>query len=448
MEKDIDIQAIYNDQTYKQKLALQELRNPVRRIVLYGGAAGGGKSWLGCTWLFLSAFCCSGTRWFIGRNRLKDCRQSVLITFDKVCKAYGFAEGYRYKDDEIHFYNGSVIQLIDLSFYPKKDPFYERFGSLEFTGGWIEEASEVHALAFDVLKSRIGRHLNDESELEPKMLITCNPKKNWLYKLIYRPSKEGTLDKTIAFVPALVTDNPFIGKDYIEMLSSISSKAQRMRLLQGLWEYEDNQNSLIDYDALLDCFTNNVQTSGMMRLSADVALKGRDKFIAWRWRGLCANLAINLPYCTADQAEMSVRSEAEKNNISRSNIVADSDGVGAYLSDYYKGIKEFHGGESAHDKRYFNLKSECAYKLAEFINKRQLRIICPDELVDTIADELDTCLVANDIDADTSKLRIISKEEQKQTLGHSPDYFDALNMGMYWHVVPQPRGVSMAIGRI
>lgn len=447
MVENIYIDKIWNDLSKKQKLAIIKLKKHSLRYVLYGGAAGGGKSWLGCCWLILCCLMYSETRWFIGRNRLKDVRFSVLVTFDKVCRKYGIT-CYRLKDDQIVFCNGSVIELIDLSFYPKKDPFYERFGSVEYTGGWIEEAGEIHFLAYDVLKSRIGRHLNNELNLEPKILITCNPKKNWLYKMFYKPWRSGQLDKSMAFIRALVTDNPFIDSQYIESLKSISNKAQRMRLLMGLWEYEDNQNSLVDYDALLDCFSNTIKPEGVSRISADIALKGRDRFVCTLWKGLYARVAIDVPYCTAAQAENELRALAERNSVARSQIIADSDGVGAYLSSYYKGIKEFHGGESAFDKKYFNLKNECAYKLAEFINKRRIHIECNDEQMERIKEEIDVCLIAKDVDADTSKLRIIGKDEQKQTLGHSPDFFDSLNMGMVYYIKPQPQGVRMRFGEI
>ena len=94
------------------------------------------------------------------------------------------------------------------------------------------------------------------------------------------------------------------------------------------------------------------------------------------------------------------------------------------------------------------MKSECAYKLAEFINNRQLFIDCSDEDRDAIAEELEACLVAYDIDADTSKKRLIDKAEQKRVLGHSPDYFDGLNMGMIYYIRPQVRGARVHVSKL
>ena len=433
---------------YKQLLAYRHLADPRIRYVVYGGAAGGGKSWLGCDWLMRCCWAFPKTRWFVGRNNIKDSRESVLVTFGKVADSYGFTD-YRITDDGIKFTNGSEIVLLDLTFYPQKDPMFERLGSKEFTGGWIEEAGEVHYMAYEVLKSRIGRHLNEEYGLEAKMLITCNPKKNWLYKHFYKPHIDGTLPKDCAFVQALVYDNPFITPDYIRTLESIGVKSIRLRLLLGKWEYESNANQLADYDAILDCFTNERQTGdGVRRISADLAMKGRDRFVAFNWTGMAAKLAIDKPYSTGREIETDLRDESRRHGVRRSNIIADSDGLGQYLDSYLEGIKTFHGGAPAPDNTYFNLKSQCAFKLAEVINAGLLCIDCPEELQSTIAEELEACLVARDVDADTSKKRIIDKREMKAVLGRSPDYFDPLMMRMYYEIVPQPKGMRARVGRL
>ena len=142
----------------KQEAAYAVLRDSTTSEIIYGGAAGGAKSWTGCAWL---AFMCMNypeTKWFIGREELKRLRESTLVTFHKVAAEYGFKHRYKYngQDHYILFDNGSRIDLLDLKYLPS-DPLYERYGSTEFTGGWIEEGGEVNFGAYDTLKSRIGR---------------------------------------------------------------------------------------------------------------------------------------------------------------------------------------------------------------------------------------------------------------------------------------------------
>ena len=123
----------------KQEKALQILTDNEHAEFLYGGGAGGAKSWTGAAWLLFMCLCYPGSKWFIGRAELKRITQSTLITFYKVCNQYGVEDTlYKYNGqyNYIEFYNGSRIDLLDLMYKPG-DPFYERYGSIEYTGGWI-----------------------------------------------------------------------------------------------------------------------------------------------------------------------------------------------------------------------------------------------------------------------------------------------------------------------
>ena len=162
--------------TAKQHQAWEILRDDHTTVLAFGGGAGGAKTWLGCEWELTSCFFYPGTKWFIGRNELKRLRESTLQTWHKVMKHHKIKPDSLYKyngqDNFFQFHNGSRIDCLELKYMPS-DPLYERFGSLEFTGGWIEEGSEVEPMAVEILKTRIGRHLNTKYDLLRKMLITC-----------------------------------------------------------------------------------------------------------------------------------------------------------------------------------------------------------------------------------------------------------------------------------
>lgn len=422
----------------KQRLAYNYLRDDVTKFLCYGGAGGGGKSWLGCEWLMQCAHFLPGTRWFAGRNNLKDSRESIAVTFVKVAQWHHFTD-YKLTNDGILFDNGSEIIFLDLTYYPVKDPMYERLGSKEYTGGWIEEAGQVHKLAFEVLQTRIGRHLNDVYNVLGKILITCNPKKNWLYDYFYKPWKEGRLKKGYAFIPALVQDNPFATKDYINSLRNTNDKVTKERLYFGNWEYDDDPAVLCGYDAICDLFTNEyVKSSGLPSCSADLAMKGRDRFVVGHWIGNVCAIRIDKEYSPGKMIETDLKNLMMEYKISRSLTIVDSDGLGAYLESYLNGIKEFHGGTRPINPEFDNLKSECAFKLAELINNRKLLVICTDEQKERIKKELGV-LKQDHIDADTKKKGIISKEKMKEILGHSPDYLDMLIMAMFFRIKPIPQ---------
>ena len=80
------------------------------------------------------------------------------------------------KDNCITFLNGSEILLLDCAYQPT-DPLYTRFGSLELTGGFIDESNEVGEGCVAILNTRVGRQRNEEYGLKPKILESFNPDK-------------------------------------------------------------------------------------------------------------------------------------------------------------------------------------------------------------------------------------------------------------------------------
>lgn len=431
--------------TSKQKLALKHLTDDEHKIIVYGGAAGGGKSMLGCYWLIVSAQSYPGTRWFIGREELKRIRQSTLITFYKVCKLINFfSYNTNFQDNYIGFANGSRIDLLDLQMVPR-DPLYERFGSTEYTGGWIEEGGETDFGAFDVLRTRIGRHLNDLYNIQSKILITCNPKKNWLYSEIYKPFKQGTLKPEISFIQAFVQDNPYLTQDYIDNLHATKDKSKKERLLFGNWEYDDDPATLVPYDNIIAMFNNDHSPEGNKYITADIARMGSDKAIIFVWSEFRIKEYFVLEKGSTTILQDKINQLRVKHGIPKHHCIADEDGVGGGVVDNC-GIKGFVNNSKALPaqvpkfdlqgkpiiENYQNLQSQCGYKLAEVINEHKVYFDCnvPTSDREEIIEDIEQ-LKSYNTDKD-GKLRILPKEEIKELIGRSPDWRDVLLMRMWF----------------
>lgn len=431
--------------TRKQHLAYQALSNPNIDEVFLGGGAGGGKSWLICESRLVNAYRYPGYRSFIGREELKRLMQSTYITWTKVCKHHNIPLNdwklngqYNY----IEFTNGSRIDLLDLKFLPS-DPLYERFGSTEYSDGAIEEAGEVHPLAKDVLKSRIGRHLNKELGIIANLLVTGNPKKNWTKTEYYNPWKEGILPPSKVFIQSLYSDNPYTADDYGRQLSGIKDGVMRERLKDGNWDYDDSQDSMVTFDALTDCFSNTITKDGQKYLIIDVARLGKDSTIFSFWNGLELYKLEKFDKQDTQKTIQTAKDYAAAEHIPWSNIMVDEDGIGGAVVDGMLGVKGFIANSSPLPTRaqirermikfnsslipktsFANLKAQCAFKLAELINEHKIAFYT-HEYRDTIIEELSALLRRKDVDKD-GKLAIKPKDEVKLDIGRSPDIGDTL----------------------
>ena len=428
---------------FKQTEALDFLEDDTTEEVLFGGAAGPGKTTLGTYWQLKRRLKFPGTRGFIGRAVMKTLKETTLMTFFEVAKMQGVKRGVHFdltssQDKEfpncITFSNGSLIFLRDLFSYPS-DPDFDELGSLEITDAYVDECSQVVSKAKDILKVRIRFKL-DQYNLIPKILYTTNPTKNWAYGDFYKAHQRNELPRHRRFVQAFAHDNPNYPKSSLESLRNMPEGPEKARLYRGDWDYADDPSVLCEFDAIMDMFTNDhVERTGKKRISSDLAMQGRDKFIIASWDGLVCKFVVDKNKSDGKSIETDVKNVMNQEGVSHSQTIVDSDGMGAYLESYLKGIKEFHGGAQAiHKKEFANLKAECGYKLAEKVNKREIRIICSPVQKEQIIKEMGV-LKAKNVDLDESRKRLISKEEMKEQLnGKSPDYLDTLLMGMYFQL--------------
>ena len=419
--------------TAKQHEAWDALKT--HTSVFFGGGAGGGKSWWLCETRLVNCYLYPGYKSFIAREELKRLMASTYLTWCKVCTFHEIPKDqwalngqYSY----IEFKNGSRIDLLDVKFLPS-DPFYERFGSLEYSDGSIEECGEINFLAYDVLKTRIGRHLNKELGIPPTLALTGNPKKNWTYTTFYEPWKNGALPDKVKFIQTLYGDNPYTAQEYEVQLQSISDKSTKERLMLGNWDYEDSPNVLISFATILDMFSNDFIKGGRRKIVGDIARYGSDRAIITVWDGLVLIDYVAFNISSTGEIQNSINALRMRYEVPVSDIIVDEDGVGGGVVDNLK-CKGFLNNGKPTNPNYQNLKSECGYKLAELASKIYIRKELPEKEKEMIMLELGM-LRTYDADKD-GKLRIMPKEKIKEYIGRSPDWLDCFIMRMFWETMP------------
>lgn len=433
MEQKIDINLFP-----KQIEALGYLQDKITTQIYYGGAAGGGKTWLGSLWLIKMCLVYPGSRWAIARQSVTTLKKTTMRSFLGVASSLGLQRdvdyNYREHHGEVLFENGSEILLLDLADNPS-DPDFIRLSGLELTGAWVDEGNEISSSAYNLLNLRIRYKLN-EFELAPKILITSNPSKNWVYTDFYKPWVDGTLSEKKAFIQALPDDNPLLPEEYLKI---INDSPQHMKdRYNGKWEIDDD-TALISYDNILNVFTNTHvreedDSNVRMYMSCDVALQGNDIMVIMIWRGLEVIHIETRAKCTLPELTGLITQLKTKYSIPNSQIVVDNDGNGQGVTQTLGNVISFtNNAAPMNGGNYKNLKTQCYYKLAEMLSANKIWISADlsPKVKATIISELEQIKYKPTED---TKLCIISKDEVKSNIKRSPDYSDAMMMAMQFHL--------------
>lgn len=257
-----------------QALAMAEFDDPQVVSIVFGGGAGGGKSFLIGLLAAIASKKYPKTRWGLARKELKSLKQTTLATLiSKVHPALGISESdYKLNmlDSTLTYSNGSELLLLDLTAKPS-DPEMESLGSLELTGAFVDEIGEVNKKAFDVLSSRVNRWMNKEYGITGKVVGSCNPSPGFVrqdYYDKYEKMGGGRIQRwqneyvwvngkrvpaLYVYIRSTALDNPFVDENYIEGLRRLPPQ-EKKRLLEGDWNYLDEDDSLFTM-ALVDKMT-------------------------------------------------------------------------------------------------------------------------------------------------------------------------------------------------
>ena len=205
-------------------------------ITLYGGAIRGGKTYWLILMIWVYAIRYPRSRWIILRASVPTLTQTTLVTFQSLLN-----EGLQ--QDVAHWnaqtktctlHNNSQIIFMAESYDTDKE--LNRFRGLEINGAGIDEINEIQENTLNKIIERAGSWQHSKG-CPIKILATCNPTNNWVKTLFYDRYINGTLPSKWAYVPAKITDNPYLSATYVEALKQLP-RYQYMVFVEGNWEVQ------------------------------------------------------------------------------------------------------------------------------------------------------------------------------------------------------------------
>lgn len=446
--------------TLKQHEAWEAFKNPLITDILYGGAAGGGKSYWACQ---VATVCClelPGATIGIARKKFTTLMKTTYGTLVKVFTDFGLSKdewtfrGQPYND--ITFKNGSKIYLLDVAYQPS-DPNFDGLGGLELTHAFGEEIAEWNKKAWEVLQTRIGRNnifsINGKAiSVVGKFVGTCNPTQNWVKSVYVDPIRRGENPPYRMFIPALATDNNYLPESYIKQLENIEDPITKRRLLHGDWDYEDQEGVLMKTEYIRDIFTNTIKKQPNDKyIVLDPAHMGEDRAVFNFFDGLESYRIEEFEKIKGNELLQRMKDFALEERVPYSHIIVDQGGgYGNSVIDFMPGVVAFVGNSSPIDTKrmlrtqapgivdgsinrlsFKSLKDQCGFKLAEVVNDHALACTARVDQEGLVQEFTQIKSYKPD---EEGKLQILPKKIVKENIGRSPDVSDTFLMRMWFEL--------------
>lgn len=206
------------------------------KIVLYGGAVRGGKSYFLILYAFTLAFKYPRSRWLLLRESLPTLKRTLMVTFNEFL-LNGFGQYVKSREDQLGIVtlnNGSELVFMAESYDTDKE--LNRFRGLEINGAFIDEVNEIQEATFDKIIERSGSWFHSPG-CPVKIVMSCNPTQGWVKNRFYNPWKEQRLQSGVAYIPAKITDNPYVPAEYLESLKMLP-RYQYEVFVEGNWDIQ------------------------------------------------------------------------------------------------------------------------------------------------------------------------------------------------------------------
>jgi hypothetical protein len=208
--------------------------------VLYGGSAGGGKSYAMIVDPLRFAHR-AAHRALILRRSMPELRELIDKSRELYPKAF---PGCKYREVE-KLWNFPSGAKIEFGFLERDADVYRYQGQAYSWIGFDEITQLPTEFSWNYLSSRLR---TTDSEITPYMRCTANPGgvgSHWVKKRYIDPSEpdegfRGSDGLTRKFIPAKLQDNPYLARDgmYEQMLKALPP-TQRKQLLEGNWDVNE-----------------------------------------------------------------------------------------------------------------------------------------------------------------------------------------------------------------
>jgi len=426
--------------TARQSRAWVELDDPTVREVCYGGAKGGGKSWLLCVWMYtkLSQIAADEqlkpsdnpphVAW-MGRKQGTDFVMTTLQTWQDVIPVNRYEIKSATDKHPKHIVIDGRI-AVDFGGLDRQETI-QKFNSAEYIIIAVDQAEETTRDDVAVLRATRRMTLSGRKQ-DYKGFWTANPAQCWL-----RDQFINSTNPKYKFVPALPGDNPYLPEGYIQTLEE--AFGHRPDLLQaylyGSWDSLSGADQIIKLawidEAKIKVFQGVPKRP---RLVVDTARFGDDETVIFYMETTDILDQFIMPHCRTTEISDKLLDMEHKY---KCPIVVESTGgdLGAGVLDQLakKGVRTVTftpQGKTSND-RYVNQRAEAWGETGKAFSQGKISLLY------ACGSEFDRTKLVNQLTAPTykfansGKTMVASKEEIKAQAGWSPDRGDAYVIGIW-----------------
>lgn len=423
--------------TKRQLQAFDHLTSEKKCAVLFGGAKGGGKSWLLCMWVmyYVNHLCklfnlqktdkplAVG---FIGRKFATHFNMTTMETWKRNVPSHIYTIAEMKKEivmwDRAKVIYGGLDNQEDV----------EKFNSAEFAFIAIDQAEETEKTDVAVLQASLRLTYNGITPAY-KELYTANPGDCWLKTdFVDGARKDGI------FVPALPTDNPYLPEGYVQTLEQSFQHDPELLLAyrDGNWDVMQRSKTVFTR-TILEALrgVEIVEPKFKKFISVDPATGG-DECVIMRWENTKVVETVILHLDNTMLIAGEIIALAKRHGVFTVSI--DVIGIGKGIYDRIREqepewrIMPIQSAEKATSEQFKNVRAEMWFNARELALKRKICHPGDDE-------ELIRQLTAPRYSVVDSKgcIQLERKDITKARLGRSPDRADAWVYGIhtYLHAV-------------